>query len=116
MPQRELFLQHGMSATFLDELTKLVDQYEQVVDQKLAARSAHIGASADLEAVTAELMLVVQLLDRINRVRYRKDRELLAAWRSARDVAWPSAAKPEPGGSGPETPPSAPGDASQPAA
>jgi hypothetical protein len=60
-PQRELFLQHGMSATFLEELTKLVDQYEQVVNQKLAAKNAHVGANADLEAVTAEIMLVVQL-------------------------------------------------------
>jgi hypothetical protein len=87
--QRDLFLQHGMPATLLEELAALVDQYEGAVNEKNAAASAHVGANADLEAVAGDILRVVQLLDRLNRVRFRKNGELLAAWKSARDVAWP---------------------------
>jgi hypothetical protein len=95
-PMKDLLIKHGMPATFLDDLAGQVDLYEQVVENKITARSAHVGASADLEAVTAEIMLIVKLLDRINRIRYRKNPELLAAWRSARDVAWVNPPEPEP--------------------
>jgi hypothetical protein len=94
-PMRDLLIKHGMPATFLEELAAEVDLYEQVVENKLTARGAHVGASADLEAVTGEIMLIVRLLDRINRLRYRKNAELLAAWKSARDVAWVNPAPPE---------------------
>jgi hypothetical protein len=46
--------------------------------------SAHLGANADLAAVTREIMLIVHLLDRITQVRFRKNSVLLAAWKSAR--------------------------------
>jgi hypothetical protein len=40
--------------------------------------------------VAAEIMLIVRQLDALNRFRFRKDAESLAAWKSARDVAWPA--------------------------
>jgi hypothetical protein len=98
-----------MPATFLEDLSSLVDQYEQAISDKLAGRSAHVGASAELEAVTSEIMLVVHLLDRLNRVRFRKDGELFAAWKSARDVAWPLPNRED-------TPPSGDGNGVAPAA
>jgi hypothetical protein len=36
-------------------------------------------------------MLIVRQLDALNRFRFRSDAESLAAWKSARDVAWPAA-------------------------
>ena len=99
-PFRDVFLSHGMSATFLEDLTALVDRYEKTVDDKVAATSAQVGAHADLDAVMEELMLIVHLLDKIFRVRFRNEAESLAAWKSARDVAWPTASKDEPPPSG----------------
>jgi hypothetical protein len=94
-PLKETLQQHGMPVNFLADLAVQVDHYEQVVDEKVTAQSSHVGASADLEAVAAEVLMVVRMLDRVNRVRFRKDAELLAAWKSARDVAWVNPAEPE---------------------
>jgi hypothetical protein len=82
----ERFLALGMPANLLQDLTTLVGQYEEAVVDKQSATSAHIGANADLEAVAREVMLIVHLLDRIFEVRYRKNGELLAAWKSAKEV------------------------------
>ena len=35
-------------------------------------------------------MQLVRQLDALNRFRFRKDAEALGAWRSARNVAWPT--------------------------
>ncbi len=48
------------------------------------------GARAEVDAVTAEIMLIVRQLDALSRFRFRSDAESLAAWKSARDVAWPA--------------------------
>ena len=104
--RQEQFLAHGMSATLLEDLTTLVGHYEAAVNEKRAGTSAHVGANADLEAVTREIMLIVHLLDRINQVRFRKNSELLAAWKSAREVVGParSAVTDEPPADGVEEP------------
>jgi hypothetical protein len=88
---KELLTRYGMPEGFLDELNTALDRYEQALNQQHAGRAAHVGARAELEAVTAEIMLIVRQLDALNRFRFRKDAESLAAWKSARDVAWPAA-------------------------
>lgn len=107
LPLKDTLQTHGMPVNFLEDLTTQVDHYEQVVDEKVSARSSQVGASADLEAVATEVLMLARMLDRVNRVRFRKDAELLAAWKSARDVAWVNPAEPdEPpatGASGEET-------------
>jgi hypothetical protein len=87
---KELLTRFGMPDGFLDELNAALDRYEQALNQKHAGRAAHVGARAELEAVAAEIMLIVRQLDALNRFRFRKDAESLAAWKSARDVAWPA--------------------------
>jgi hypothetical protein len=62
---------------------------EAAVNVKHAARAAHVGAAAELASVVAETMDLVRQLDTINRFHFREDAEPLAAWRSARNVAWP---------------------------
>jgi hypothetical protein len=86
---KELLVKYGMPETFLDELNTKLDQYEQALNQQHAGRAAHVGARAELEAVTADIMLIIRQLDALNRFRFRTDAESLAAWKSARDVAWP---------------------------
>ena len=79
-----------MPEGFLDELNAALDRYEQSLNQQHAGRAAHVGARAELEAVTSDIMLIVRQLDALNRFRFRSDAESLAAWKSARDVAWPA--------------------------
>lgn len=86
---RELLVRYGMPETFLDDLGTALDSFEQAINEKHAGRAAHVGARADLAAVGAEIMLIVGQLDALNRFRFRTDAESLAAWKSARDVAWP---------------------------
>ena len=87
----ELLTRYGMPDTFLADLGAALDHFEHALNEKHAGRAAHVGARAELEAVTAEIMLIVRQLDALNRFRFRSDAEALAAWKSARDVAWPAA-------------------------
>jgi len=91
---KDLLIRYGMPETFLEELGTALDRFEQALNQKHNGRAAHVGARAELEAVTAEVMLIVRQLDALNRFRFRADAESLAGWKSARDVAWPSVAEP----------------------
>jgi hypothetical protein len=84
--RRELFVRVGMPDQLLDELGRMLDQYDAAVDQALAGRRTHIGARAQLEAVTLEILALVRLVDGINRHRFRNDPERAAAWASAKNV------------------------------
>ena len=95
---RDLRIRYGMPETFLEDLGASLDRFEQALNQKHSGRAAHVGARAELEAVTAQVMLTIRQLDALNRFHFRRDAESLAAWKSARDVAWPSQEKEEPAG------------------
>jgi hypothetical protein len=86
--QKELLGKYGLPDGHLERLAQELDRFEQLMNERHAATRAHVGARAELRAVTDEIMHLVQQLDAINRHRYRDDAEELAAWRSARDVAW----------------------------
>jgi hypothetical protein len=85
---RDVLIRYGMPETFLDDLGATLDRFEQTINEKHAGQAAHVGARADLSAVSDEIMLLVGQLDSLNRLRFRNNAELLAAWKSARDVAW----------------------------
>ena len=99
--QKELFLRHGMATTLLEDLTAALTEYGDSVEQIHTGRRDHVGASADLKAVTGEVMDLVGLLDGLNRYRFRDDPEQRAAWDSAQNVVGPmhpKASPPEEGG------------------
>jgi hypothetical protein len=90
---KERLAAYGMTDALLQSLTADLDAYEAAVSRQRNAQAAKVGAGAELAAVTADIMAVARNLDAIHRVRFRKDPELKAAWKSARNVAWPA---PEP--------------------
>jgi hypothetical protein len=92
--QRELLLQHGLAEKLLDDLAAAVGEYEAALDEALVGRQDHVGASAELEAVSNDVTEVVELLDGLNRYRFGRDAELMAAWQSARNVVGPSRESP----------------------
>ena len=96
---RDRFIASGMTELFLTDLGEALDQYDAAVEEAREARIGHVGARADLEAVTEELMELVALLDGLNRYRFRNNAELSAAWASARNVIGRSQPRaPEPAG------------------
>jgi hypothetical protein len=86
---RALLTRYGMPDDLPTHLGAALDGLEQALQEKHAGRTAHVGARAELEAVMADIMLLVGRLDALNQICFRNNAEALAAWESARDVAWP---------------------------
>ena len=85
--QKDALVGEGMSPRLLDDVSRLVGEFDTASEAARVARLEHIGARADLEAATAELMEQVKLLDGINRWRFGKDPKLLVEWNAAKHVA-----------------------------
>lgn len=101
--RKATFITEGMAETFVEDLEALIAQYLAAVSQKNLGETERVTAVAELPEITKDLMAVVRPLDAINRKRWQKNPELLAAWRSAKDVSWPHVkpeGPPEPGGKG----------------
>jgi hypothetical protein len=94
--QKELLVTRGMSEQLLDDLAAALTQFERTLEATRAARREHVGASADLESVAAEISLQVRLLDGVVRYRFGANAELMGAWASARNVVGPIRSKAEP--------------------
>jgi hypothetical protein len=98
---KDVLVRSGMSATLLDDLTAALNEFEQTLQETRAARLAHVGATADLEGVLAEISEQVRVLDGLVRYRFGDNQELMGAWASARNVVGPpfrSQKNPEAGG------------------
>lgn len=87
--RQQLFITEGMPETFVADLEGLLAEYLGAMDQQVLAAAQRVGAVAELPEVAKELMGLVRRLDGINRKRWQKSPELLAAWLSAKDIGWP---------------------------
>lgn len=94
----------GVTEAMLDEASRLLDEFVTVSADALAGRRTHVGARAELEAVTAEIVELVNRIDGIHRLRFRGQPDKLAAWESAKDILGPFRRKN--GGGAPGDPPS----------
>ena len=81
--QKELLVRHGLTDTVLDSLVQSLDEFDQAIEQGSEGRRSHVGASAELEAVTDEIALIVRVMDGLNGFRFVNDAESLAGWKSA---------------------------------
>jgi hypothetical protein len=84
--QRDLLVKAGMAPTLLEELAKMVSDLEAASEAARTARRDHIGARADLEVITTELVEQVKLLDGITRYRFGSDPEMMAEWKAAKQL------------------------------
>jgi hypothetical protein len=84
--QKELLARHGLADKLLEDLAAAVGDLDESVEESNEGRRDHVGARADLKAVSDEVIKVVQMLDGLNRYRFSGNAELLAAWESARKV------------------------------
>ena len=84
--RREVLKEYGLADTVLESLMQALDEFDQAVKQGNRGHLVHVGASADLDRVADEVVLIVKLMDGPNRLRFGHQSELLAAWGSARHV------------------------------
>jgi hypothetical protein len=87
--QKEILVKHGLLDSVLQSLSQSLDQFDQAVGQGTDGRRAHVGASAELDAVAEELTQIVRLMDGLNRYRFADDADSLAGWESASNVIGP---------------------------
>jgi hypothetical protein len=102
---RELLLKFGLGETLLDDLRKAVDELDASVDETVASKQRHILARRELRRLSDQVMQLVGILDGINRYRFAREPQLLAAWDLAKHVV---------GGSQVAAPPSTPGTPADP--
>lgn len=95
LANKDLFVRLGLSAAMFEDLGKAVAEFEAVTLAGSAGRSGHVGARVDLEAVSVELLEVVELLDTFNLYRFRNEPQLRAEWENVRSMIVPFRAKPE---------------------
>lgn len=86
--RQALLSAEGMSEGYLTGIEALLGQYEQLVGDKFTGRTVHVGASADLDATIRAIAQVIDHLDVLMRDRLRDDADLLAEWKSVRNVHW----------------------------
>ncbi len=84
--QKDLLSKYGLADKLLDDLATAVRDLDASIEESNEGRRDHVGARADLKAVSDEVMKLVEMLDGLNRYRFSGKAELLAAWESARKV------------------------------
>ena len=80
----------------------MIDALEAAGEAQRTARRDHIGATADLRIVAAQLSLEIDVVDGITRYRFGDDRTIMAEWQAAKRVPGTSF----PASSVPSSPPS----------
>ena len=91
--RKDVLTAEGMSGTLLDDLTAKLAEFEKTLEAlrfaqgrlSRAGRREHVEASADLEAVSAEIAERVRMLDGLVRYRFGDNPALMEGWSSARD-------------------------------
>ena len=83
---KAVLLKHGLSEPVLAQLGELLDRFDAALLLGNNGRTAHKGATQQLDAVAAELAAVVRTMDARNRQRFACNAQLLASWVSASTV------------------------------
>ena len=81
---KDVLVAEGMSPRLLEDLSRLVGEFETASEAARTARLDHIGARADLEEASRDILEQVQVLDGINRWRFGSEPELLVEWNAAK--------------------------------
>jgi hypothetical protein len=87
--QKEVLVKHGLAESVLESLVQALAQFDQAVERSTNGRTAHVGASAELDVVSEDVVHIVRVMDGLNRSRFAEDRESLAAWDSVSNTFGP---------------------------
>ena len=83
---KAVLLKYGLSEAVLAQLGELLDRFDAAVLLGNNGRTAHKGATQQLEALASELAAVVRTMDARNRQRFQGNAQRLASWVSASTV------------------------------
>ena len=83
---KEVLRQYGLSDAVLVELGEMLDRFDAASLRTNNGRTAHKGATRQLERLASELASVVRTMDARNRLRFKDNAQLLASWISASTV------------------------------
>jgi hypothetical protein len=86
---RDALLDAGLGGTLLDDIAERIAAFEVASLGTDTGRRAHVEATATYDGLARECLDLVELLDGLNQVRFEQKPELLAAWKSARNVFGP---------------------------
>ncbi|HLZ46806.1 MAG TPA: hypothetical protein VKQ05_14115 [Gemmatimonadales bacterium] len=114
--QKELLVKEGMKASLLADLSTALDAFEQTLEASRVGRRLHTGASAELQAISVEIVERVRVLDGLVRYSFGDDVQLMGAWASARNVLGPFRSQSQPAAGQGQTPATQGPDAARPAA
>jgi hypothetical protein len=89
LTHREILVKHGLAETLLEDLVKNVELFDQAMAQRTDARQTHVSASAELDAISDEIVHLVKVMDTLNRSRFHSSAQILATWESASNVFGP---------------------------
>jgi hypothetical protein len=84
--RKDVMVRHGLADTVLQSLTQSLQELDRAVEQGIAGRRLHIGASAGLDETADEVVQIVKAMDALNRFRFEKEPGLLAEWASVSNV------------------------------
>ena len=103
---KETLVKYGLSDAVLTSLNRALEQFDAAMDRSTTGRKSHVGASAELDRLGAEVVHIVNVMDGLNRARYEKGTEPLGAWESMRTIFGPrqGGAAPEVEGATPTVP------------
>jgi hypothetical protein len=89
-PLKNEFIQHEMPATFLEDLTAVVLEFERALNEKNLSTEKRVSATAAINASLNNGAKLVRELDPIINNKFRGDAATLAAWTSASHVERPA--------------------------
>jgi hypothetical protein len=89
LPHKDLLVQLGLGETYADDLSAALDQYDGSTENAHTGKADHIGAGAEVIALARQAGKDVLVLGTYYRSVYADNAELLAAWKSASNIAGP---------------------------
>ena len=101
---QETLVKFGQVQSVVDEFTQQIDQFDAAITQGNDGRSAHVGATLELQSVAQEIARTVRVMDARNRQRFAGDPQLLGAWLYASTVHGRPRAGSEPASAGESRP------------
>ena len=81
------FLAHAMPESFIADLTKAVDAFEEAIQERDNSRAQSAGVQASIRRALADGMAAIVRLDAIVSNHVGDDPQLMAAWKRERRVA-----------------------------
>jgi HAMP domain-containing protein len=99
LPAKDVLIPLGLGAAFFDDLTKAADALDATTGTAHEGRTDHVVANAGLSVLARACRRDIDILGTFYKAALPADSDLLAAWRSARNLAGPfrhSTPTPEP--------------------